>query len=109
MVTMELKSAQQLIRILHEEKVLVDEINLRNHENLLPKIHQDTEANLKKKLRSKNMYEKSDKIGKVKHKIRILGDSNARGLAKELKYRLNQEFEVQGVIKPGSTLEKTDY
>jgi hypothetical protein len=44
------------------------------------------------------MCVKCDKIGKAKHKIRILGDSYARGLAKELKYKLNQEFEVQGVI-----------
>jgi hypothetical protein len=48
----------------------------------------------------------NEKIGKVKHKIRILGDSHARGLANELKYRLNHEFETQGVIKPGSTLGK---
>jgi hypothetical protein len=33
-------------------------------------------------------------------------DSHARGMATEFKYRLNQEFEIQGIIKPGSTLEK---
>jgi hypothetical protein len=32
-------------------------------------------------------------------------DSHARGLAKELKYSLNHEFEIQGFIKPESTLE----
>jgi hypothetical protein len=41
----------------------------------------------------------------VKHKVRILRDSHARGLAKELKYNLTQEFETQGVVKPGSSLE----
>jgi hypothetical protein len=44
-------------------------------------------------------------MGKKKQKIIIMGDSHARGLAKELKYKLNHEFEVQGIIKPGSTLE----
>jgi hypothetical protein len=42
----------------------------------------------------------------IKHEIRILGDSHARGLAKELKHKLNQEFDVQGVITPGATLDK---
>jgi hypothetical protein len=39
-----------------------------------------------------------------KHKIRILGDNHARGLANELKYKLTRDNEIQGVIKPGSTL-----
>jgi hypothetical protein len=39
-----------------------------------------------------------------KHKIRILGDNHARGLANELKYKLTRDYEIQGVIKPGSTL-----
>jgi hypothetical protein len=52
------------------------------------------------------MSHTSEKIGMVKHKIRILGDSHARGLAKELKYSLTHEFETQGVVKPGSSLEK---
>jgi hypothetical protein len=34
----------------------------------------------------------------------VLGGSYARGLAKELKYRLNHEFEIEG-IKHGSTVE----
>jgi hypothetical protein len=56
MVTMELKLAQKLIRILREEKV--DEINLKNHKNLSSKTHQDIEANLKK-LRLKNVCDKT--------------------------------------------------
>jgi hypothetical protein len=35
-----------------------------------------------------------------------MGGSQARGLAKKLKYRLNPETEILGIIKPGSTLEK---
>jgi hypothetical protein len=35
-----------------------------------------------------------------KHKIKILGDNHARGLANEL----TRDYEIQGVIKPGSTL-----
>jgi hypothetical protein len=46
----------------------------------------------------------SEKIGKVKHKIRVLSDSHARGLANELNYKITHEFETHGVIKPGSTL-----
>jgi hypothetical protein len=44
------------------------------------------------------------KAGKVKHKIQILGDSHARGLANELKHKPTCDYEVQGVAKPGSTL-----
>jgi hypothetical protein len=44
------------------------------------------------------------KAGKVKHKIPILGDSHARGLANELKHKLTCDYEVQGVTKPGSAL-----
>jgi hypothetical protein len=41
---------------------------------------------------------------KAKYKIQILGDNHARGLANELKYKLTRDYEIQGVIKPGSTL-----
>jgi hypothetical protein len=41
---------------------------------------------------------------KVKHKIRIIGDSHARGLANELKYNLTYEYESQGMVKPRSPL-----
>jgi hypothetical protein len=40
-----------------------------------------------------------------KHKIIIIGDSHARGCASELKYNLDNFFEVQGFVKPGTTLE----
>jgi hypothetical protein len=38
------------------------------------------------------------------NKIQILGDSHARGLANELKYKLTCDYEIQAVTKPGSTL-----
>jgi precorrin-4 methylase len=39
-----------------------------------------------------------------RQKIVILGDSHARGVAQELQYQLNQEFEVQSIIKPRATM-----
>jgi hypothetical protein len=41
---------------------------------------------------------------KSKHKLQILGGNHARGLANELKYKLPRDYQIQGVIKPGSTL-----
>lgn len=105
---MELKSAQQLIKILHEERVSVDVHNPKIQYNVLPKTGQDIEA-YRMKLGLKNVKNAKNvniNLKMVEHKRRILGDSHARGLAIELKYRLNQEFEIQGVIKPVSTLEK---
>jgi hypothetical protein len=45
-------------------------------------------------------------MDKVKHKIRIIGDSHARGLANELKDKFTCEFEYKGMVKPGSTFDK---
>ena len=58
------------------------------------------------KSRIQNVRNKTKKENKIKQKIITMGDSHTRGMAKELKYRLNQEFEIQGIIKPGSTLEQ---
>jgi hypothetical protein len=66
----------------------------------LKQFHKDAEAIKTTKLRSNNVSYKNKKIGKKKQKTVIMG-----GLAKELKYKLNHEFEIQGIIKPGSTLE----
>jgi hypothetical protein len=44
------------------------------------------------------------KEDRSKQKILIMGDSHARGIAQEFRYQLNQEFEVQGIIKPGATM-----
>jgi hypothetical protein len=101
-VTTELKSTQQIIRIPHEYRIYTS--NPDNQDNLLKQFHKDTEAIKTTKLRSNNVSYKNEKIVKKKQKIVIMGDSNARGLAKEFKYRLNHEFEIQGIVKPGSTL-----
>jgi hypothetical protein len=66
----------------------------------------NTEGKKMIKSRIENVRNKTMKEKKRKQKIIIIGDSHGRGMAKELKYRLNQEFEIQGIIKPGSTLEK---
>jgi hypothetical protein len=42
---------------------------------------------------------------KKKHRIILLGDSHARGIAKELQYQLGYDFEVQGIVKPGVSAE----
>jgi hypothetical protein len=101
-VLMELKSAQQIMKILHDEKgnsyILNNQANIQN---LIPKVSVDKQ---KLKWKSTHVSHTSEKIGKVKHKIRVLGDSRAIGLANELNYKLTHEFETQSVIKPGSTL-----
>jgi hypothetical protein len=66
----------------------------------------DNEVTKVTKSRIESLRNKTKKESEIKQKIIIMGDSHARGMAKELKYRLNQEFEIQCIIKPGSTLEK---
>jgi hypothetical protein len=39
---------------------------------------------------------------KMKHKILIIGDSHERECASNVKYNLENDFEVQGVINPGA-------
>jgi hypothetical protein len=41
---------------------------------------------------------------KIKHKILIIGDSHGRECASNVKYNLENDFEVQGVINPGAGL-----
>jgi hypothetical protein len=103
MVTAELKSVQRIIMILYEDRIKAD--NPKNQENLSNQIHKDAEVSKTMKLRTNNVSYTNEKIGKKKQKIIVMGDSHARGLAKELKCILNHEFEIQGIIKPESTLE----
>jgi hypothetical protein len=42
---------------------------------------------------------------KRNHKVVITGDSHSRGLAKEVQYHLNKNFEVTGFLKPGTGAE----
>jgi hypothetical protein len=41
---------------------------------------------------------------RAKHKILFTGDSHARGTATEIKHNLEEDFEIQGIVKPGSDL-----
>jgi hypothetical protein len=103
-ITMELKSVQQIIRILYEDRINAD--NPQNQDNLSNQIHKDAEVNKMTKLRTNSVNYTNEKIGKKNKKTAVMGDSHARGLAKELKYRLNHELEIRGIKKPGSTLLK---
>ena len=47
---------------------------------------------------------KTNKSTKAKHKILIIGDSHARGIDSEIQQNLNDDFEIQGIVKPGSDL-----
>jgi hypothetical protein len=51
-VTTELKSAQQIIRILYEDRINAD--NLKNQDNLSNQIQKDAEVNETTKLRTNN-------------------------------------------------------
>jgi len=42
---------------------------------------------------------------KDKKKILILGDSHAKYIAKEVQYIVDQDFEVQAIVKPGANNE----
>jgi hypothetical protein len=42
---------------------------------------------------------------KPDHKVLIVGDSHVRGMAAELQRNLNNEYSVQGIVKPGADLE----
>jgi hypothetical protein len=100
----ELKSAQQIIRMLHDEKE--KPYNLKNQVSLSNATYRISEDLLSSKRKSTNVSHISENTDMVKHKIRIVGDSHARGLAFELKCNLTQEFESQGVVKPGPSLVK---
>ena len=39
-----------------------------------------------------------------KHKIIIAGDSHTRGLASNLKHNLNNDFDLNGFVKPGADI-----
>jgi hypothetical protein len=75
-VLMELKSVHQIIKILHDEKVNAN--NLKNQVNLPNSIHKVPEDKLKSKERLNKVSHTSEKIGKVKHKIRVIGQTCTR-------------------------------
>jgi len=54
-------------------------------------------------LKTRGDYNKKTS-NKKENKIVILGDSHARGCAQEVQYNLGRDFEVQGIVKPGSNI-----
>ena len=56
-------------------------------------------------MRSHSLVEKcrikTNKPAKKKHKILFIGDSHARGIASEIQHNLDDDFEFQGIVKPG--------
>ena len=53
---------------------------------------------------ARNCKIKSNKSTKTKHKILIIGDGHAQGIASESQLNLDNEFEIQDIVKPGSDL-----
>jgi hypothetical protein len=51
----------------------------------------------------KKNHEKRSVENKV-HKVLILGDSHTRGCVSEVKNQLNNEYEVSGIVNPGSEM-----
>jgi hypothetical protein len=47
---------------------------------------------------------KASKTMKMKHKILIIGDSHAHGIASEILHNLDDDFAIQGIVKSGSDL-----
>ena len=60
---------------------------------------------IKRRTLGRNCKTKSDRTTKRKRKILIIGDSHARGIASEIQHNLDDGYEVQGIVKPGSDLE----
>ena len=63
-----------------------------------------TSVSMRSHLLVGNCRIKTNKPTKKKHKILIIGDSHARGIASEIKHNLDDDFEIQGIVKPGSNL-----
>jgi len=55
-------------------------------------------------LKSRGDYNKKTS-NKEQNKIIILGDSHARGCVQEVQHKLRQDFEVEGIVKPGANTE----
>jgi hypothetical protein len=66
-VTMEFKSAQQISRILYEDRINAD--NPQNQDNLSNQFHKDAEVKKTTKLRSNNVSCTNGKIGMKKQKL----------------------------------------
>jgi hypothetical protein len=51
-----------------------------------------------------NLKIKTGKSTRAKHKTLVIGESHARGIAPEIQHDLGADFEIQGIVKPGSDL-----
>jgi hypothetical protein len=81
--------------------VIVNSFQLLNLENSYETSEGQTEFHrIPAKARGKTV-----KSNKKTNKIILLGDSRARNIAKQLQYNLGQQFQVIGLVKPGSRLE----
>jgi hypothetical protein len=87
-------------------KIKVKPNNLKNYENSVTVTNRTSKHVRCLKGKSVSANQKNEAMDKVKHKIRFIGNSHARGLANELKDKLTCEFESQGMVNPGSTLDK---
>jgi hypothetical protein len=52
----------------------------------------------------RNCKIKSNKSTKVKQNILIIGESHVQGITSEIQLNLDDDFEIQGIVKPGSNL-----
>jgi len=50
------------------------------------------------------IQKKTNKQKENKHRIIVIGASHARGCAAEIKTNLDEDFEVQGFVNPGTGL-----
>jgi hypothetical protein len=80
---------------------------IANCYELLNNLNQLTNTTLNQKLEVKQKTEvkKIRTKARRKHKILIIGDSHARGCAAEVTLNLDENFEVTGLVMPGSRLE----
>ena len=50
------------------------------------------------------IQKKSHKQKETKHRVIVIGDSHAQGCAAEIKSNLDENFDVQGFVNPGTGL-----
>jgi hypothetical protein len=79
---------------------------IANRYELLNNLNQPTNTTLNQKLdvKLKTGVEKIRTKARRKHKVLIIGDSHARGCPVEVTPNLDENFEVTGLVMPGSRL-----
>jgi lysophospholipase L1-like esterase len=78
----------------------------RTPENKIDDLPSNTSNNISKNSGKRMMKGHNNKTENNKnHKIVIIGDSHARGLAKEVRNHLKKNFEINGLVKPGAGAE----